>query len=217
MRSNAPESHADSLITKDYVDTATGLLVPKSYLDTDGLLAENSDTKLATQKAIKSYVDRLLPLEKVNDATLGSDTASHSVNLTGGYSFYLAIIRARGTVLNANVIVRATFNNDSGNNYSSNGSSLIGYMALGIVSGSLTNTTRWGYFVYFISVGVSSYTTMNGMSGAYVSSNATASTSASTVPNSWKGSETSTLSSIQFFCQSGNLASGSRIYIAGIL
>lgn len=31
--------------------------IPDSYLDTDGALTANSDTKLATQKAVKSYVD----------------------------------------------------------------------------------------------------------------------------------------------------------------
>ncbi len=31
--------------------------VPSSYLDTDGTLAANSDTKVATQKAVKTYVD----------------------------------------------------------------------------------------------------------------------------------------------------------------
>ncbi len=32
-------------------------LLPASYLDTDGTLAANSDTKIATQKAVKTYTD----------------------------------------------------------------------------------------------------------------------------------------------------------------
>lgn len=36
---------------------ADALLIPLSYLDTDGTLAANSDTKIATQKATKTYVD----------------------------------------------------------------------------------------------------------------------------------------------------------------
>jgi len=37
--------------------TGTAKALPDSYLDTDGTLAANSDTKLATQKATKTYVD----------------------------------------------------------------------------------------------------------------------------------------------------------------
>jgi hypothetical protein len=40
--------------TKKYGDDT---FVPKSYLDTDITLAANSDTKVATQKAVKAYVD----------------------------------------------------------------------------------------------------------------------------------------------------------------
>jgi len=34
--------------------------VPQSYLDTDATLSANSDTKVATQKAVKSYADQLI-------------------------------------------------------------------------------------------------------------------------------------------------------------
>lgn len=37
--------------------TGTAKALPDSYLDTDGTLAANSDSKLATQKAVKTYVD----------------------------------------------------------------------------------------------------------------------------------------------------------------
>jgi len=37
--------------------TGTAKALPDSYLDTDGTLTANSDTKLATQKATKTYVD----------------------------------------------------------------------------------------------------------------------------------------------------------------
>ena len=38
------------------VGSSWDVLVPITYLDTDGTLAANSDTKLATQKAIRTYV-----------------------------------------------------------------------------------------------------------------------------------------------------------------
>ena len=34
--------------------------LPLSYLDTDGTLAANSDTKVASQKAMKTYADALI-------------------------------------------------------------------------------------------------------------------------------------------------------------
>lgn len=42
--------------------------VPLTYLDTDGTLAANSDSKVATQKAVKTYVDsKVLTVVKAND------------------------------------------------------------------------------------------------------------------------------------------------------
>lgn len=40
--------------------TALDLKLPTSYLDTDGTLAANSDVKIASQKATKTYVDALI-------------------------------------------------------------------------------------------------------------------------------------------------------------
>ncbi|WJI52579.1 hypothetical protein NLY44_07895 [Mesorhizobium sp. C089B] len=45
---------SNSAAHKGYVDGAT---IPISYLDTDGTLAANSDTKVASQKAVKTYMD----------------------------------------------------------------------------------------------------------------------------------------------------------------
>lgn len=41
------------------VSTTPTALIPLSYLDTDGTLAANSDSRIATQKATKTYVDTL--------------------------------------------------------------------------------------------------------------------------------------------------------------
>lgn len=46
--------------------------MPLSYLDTDNTLAADSDTKIATQKAIKTYVDTIAgDVEAALDAILG--------------------------------------------------------------------------------------------------------------------------------------------------
>lgn len=48
-------------ITNEATSRATAdlLLIPLTYLDTDGTLAANSDTKIATQKATKTYADAI--------------------------------------------------------------------------------------------------------------------------------------------------------------
>lgn len=46
--------------SQDAVFEALALKIPTSYLDTDGTLAANSDAKLATQKAVKTYADQLI-------------------------------------------------------------------------------------------------------------------------------------------------------------
>lgn len=50
-------TNTTQLATTAFVQTAAGLLVPTSALDTDGTLAANSDAKVATQKATKTYAD----------------------------------------------------------------------------------------------------------------------------------------------------------------
>ncbi|TIV70588.1 MAG: DUF2793 domain-containing protein [Mesorhizobium sp.] len=56
--------------------------IPTSYLDTDGTLAANSDTKVATQKATKTYVDAKVAglswKQAVRAATTGAGTLASS-------------------------------------------------------------------------------------------------------------------------------------------
>lgn len=51
--------------------------IPLSYLDTDGTLAANSDTKVATQKAVKTYADSLIA---ANDAVTYKGAIDCSAN-----------------------------------------------------------------------------------------------------------------------------------------
>jgi hypothetical protein len=55
-------------------------MIPTSYLDTDGTLAANSDSKIASQKATKTYVDTKVPQ---GIATTDGPTFDH-VHLTNG-------------------------------------------------------------------------------------------------------------------------------------
>ena len=71
-------------LTASTLRTALGLVlgtdvVPMSYLDTDGKLAADSDSKLATQKATKSYVDVRFPIHR-------SATSSRRISTRGVFS-----------------------------------------------------------------------------------------------------------------------------------
>lgn len=59
----------------DYVVTPSGS-VPTSALDPDGTLAANSDSKVATQKATKTYADTKQPLDATLTALAGLTTAA---------------------------------------------------------------------------------------------------------------------------------------------
>ena len=68
-------------LTSPSITTPTGITagdvsaVPSSYLDTDGTLAANSDTKVATQKAVKTYADTKLPSSYLDtDVALAADS-----------------------------------------------------------------------------------------------------------------------------------------------
>ncbi len=80
-----PASAVDSNLAA--FDTTTGKLikdagvpvsslVPTSYLDTDGTLAANSDTKIATQKATKTAIDAGVTAAAASASAAASDAAS---------------------------------------------------------------------------------------------------------------------------------------------
>lgn len=59
-----------------------GLSIPLTYLDTDGTLAANSDVKVASQKATKTYVDTKVPVPLT--APLGGTGATAAANAASG-------------------------------------------------------------------------------------------------------------------------------------
>lgn len=52
-------STTNSLTTNSHTHAITGF-IPSTYLDTDGTLSADSDTKIATQRAVKAYADNLI-------------------------------------------------------------------------------------------------------------------------------------------------------------
>lgn len=54
----------------------TSKVLPSSYLDTDGTLAANSDSKIATQKATKTYTDNRTTTFGIQVFDAGSDTST---------------------------------------------------------------------------------------------------------------------------------------------
>jgi hypothetical protein len=70
-------SNAQPVITKS--------AIPKSWVDTDGNLTADSDTKIATQKATKTYVDALEPSTIVGAVVAnGNSGAAKTINWTTG-------------------------------------------------------------------------------------------------------------------------------------
>ena len=61
-------------------ETVANAAIPSSYLDTDGTLAADSDTKIATQKAVKTYVDANAGGAGDTLHTVASSTASLAIN-----------------------------------------------------------------------------------------------------------------------------------------
>ena len=67
----------DKAPTQNAVYDALQLRLPTSYLDTDGTLAANSDVKIPTQKAVKTYADQLIA---ANDAMVFKGVIDCSTN-----------------------------------------------------------------------------------------------------------------------------------------
>ena len=54
------DATTDVAPSQNAVFDALALKLPTSYLDTDGTLAANSDTKIPSQKAVKTYADQII-------------------------------------------------------------------------------------------------------------------------------------------------------------
>lgn len=77
MWNNAVETLVNGFsVTTGAVDSSK--IIPASYLDTDGTLAANSDTKIATQKAVKTYVTASVPAVSTDGWTSSSDTWTYA-------------------------------------------------------------------------------------------------------------------------------------------
>lgn len=67
--------------------------LPMSYLDTDGTLAANSDSKVASQKATKTYVDSLVSAAIIlqGDWNADTNTPDISTETTTGYAWRVSV------------------------------------------------------------------------------------------------------------------------------
>lgn len=72
-------------VTPGALTAALGGYVPTTYLDTDGTLAANSDAKVASQKAGKTYADTKVPISQTA-TTLTANSATPA--LTAGKIYY---------------------------------------------------------------------------------------------------------------------------------
>lgn len=96
--------------------TNIGLKVPSSYLDTDGTLTANSDTKIPTQKAIKTYVDGKTTVMATASNTLLTTTSATTIityTPTVQKNFLLGIYY-RVITGTTNVTITVTYTDDTG-------------------------------------------------------------------------------------------------------
>lgn len=80
---------------------ALDLKIPTSYLDTDGALAANSDAKIASQKAVKTYVDG-----HINDTTAAH--AGSAIGNTPSGNLAATDVQAALNELQSDIDTRAT-------------------------------------------------------------------------------------------------------------
>ena len=82
--------------------------LPASYLDTDGTLAANSDTKVASQKATKTYADtKIAKLTAITPGTFTKITYNASGLVTGGSAATTADIGESGNLYYTDARARA--------------------------------------------------------------------------------------------------------------
>jgi hypothetical protein len=99
-------------------------VVPASYLDTDGTLAANSDTKVATQKATKTYVDAATANSNFWNTVPGAPTRVSDTQFTitdSSNANKYDLLFKKGTVLkwlesstvNIGMVISSSYNTDT--------------------------------------------------------------------------------------------------------
>ena len=88
--------------------------IPMSYLDTDGTLAANSDTKVASQKATKTYIDAHIGASAVaGDISLTTFAASNNIsspaNVTG-LAFAAGTVRGFKAIVTVAITATSSLN-----------------------------------------------------------------------------------------------------------
>jgi hypothetical protein len=122
------------------LSSPSGTYIPTSYLDTDGTLAANSDAKLATQKAVKTFVNNavtgLLDLKGSTDCSANPNYPSASKGDAYVVSVAGKIGGASGTSVNVGDVYFATADN-AGGTQASVGSSWDTILHSASISGAL--------------------------------------------------------------------------------
>ncbi len=86
----------------DTIDTFSATVIPKTSIDTDGTLAGNSDTKVASQKATKTYVDAQIPAKSTNQYYSTQYTTTVTLDWNNGNVQYIVLANGGQTFTFAN-------------------------------------------------------------------------------------------------------------------
>lgn len=180
-----------------------GTAAVAALLDEDDM-ASDSATGVPSQQSVKAYVDANAggAWEVLHDADV--NTASLSVDITGYKQIRGRFFGRSGrTGFNADDMA-IRFNNDTGNNYSTQTFALTSYLSSGTVPGSQTNTDRRGLVEFVFGLGSSAYT-IGGATADRMASTATVVAGRAGASLIWNGSVSNAPTSIQLYCLNGNL------------
>jgi hypothetical protein len=196
---------------------ATGAAIDLSKLQTIStarLLGRSTSGTGAIEQLTAAQVLALIgdPWVTILDSTLGSATASFTVDTTG-YNFLEVMLTGLGDNSTATVGMRVRFNVDSGSNYLSNtAAATTAWNSVGSMPGSLTNTDRSGLWAATIDLGHTAHDTVCHYRNSYRASEATVGT-AGGQGAAYYTNTAAAITSMLVYPSAGNWAAGTRMFV----
>lgn len=165
--------------------------------------------ELADLAALRSTLGQ--PWSVIADTTLGSPASALAASWAGSYSRLQLLITGRTDIAANTNTVTCQFNSDTGSNYYNTGGSGSTSMAIGVLSGSLTNTDRCGDILAEVSNESGYHHSV--MSRYNAAASSTQALTASSTNFKW--ANTTQITSVQLAAGSASFVAGSRLTVLG--